>query len=200
MNLNTVITQGTRDIWYLKSWREAGRPGLDVGNFTAITLFADPKGVTGGQTNWVWLDVREVAWIKSINVNSYRLWNWACQPDGKIYLTNENDNPYQTITVRWPRIALGSPDDVDVSRRNQVRVLEWVGNYVRIDSIAEGMDYSKVTAPWLIQTAYTVFPDGHSGSNPLYKMPLFDPASGYKVSLGERGLWLDTKWLHSRAG
>lgn len=190
----SVFSDGSLDfaepgsLWYLKSWREAGKAGLSAGNFTAVTLFADPLGKTGGQTNWVWLDKEYVDWVKSINLYSYKPWNWAAQYDGTIYLTNSDG------TVRWPRIALGSPDD-DAGIKNQVSVLEYRTGYVRIAGIPRGSFTDK---PWLIHYAYTVFPDGWTSPNPLYRMPLLDPASGYKISQGETGLWLEEKWLHSR--
>lgn len=189
MKLSVHIYQTTSNLWYLHSWREAEKDALPAGNFTAIGLFDGPDLKTAGQTCWVELGVSEIGWIQQLNINSYKGWNWACGKDGKIYLTNADG------TVRWPRICLGSPDDAESNQRNMVQVLEETWNAVRIAAIPHGQFIDK---PWLVQTSYLVTTAGYTNDVPWYKMPLFDPASGYKVSMGNTGLWLEKKWLHSR--
>ncbi len=197
-----LVPQATvGELWYLKSWREAGKAGLSVGNFTAITLQPQPLDHSGGgQSCWVELNLPEIRWIQQINTASVRTWGWACENvPGTLYL-GTHDDEYQETTVRWPRIALGSPDTSFLSLRNQVRVLEYSGDhrYARIEGIPRSADYSRFAARRdLVLTAYTVYPDGRSGEEPLYRMPLFDPST-FKSSLGGTGLWLETSWLHSR--
>ncbi len=190
-------------IYEIYSYKEANyHTNLTVGNFSAITLFADPKGVTGGQTNWVQLSASEVDYIKAINANSYKTWVWAAGTTGQIYVGDEHVTP-----IRWPRIALGSNETG--LNRNQVCVLERSldGKLAHIQGIPRSSDYSQFTQyPWLFNTAYTVYPadpgiPNRTGDLPLYKMPLWEPSSGFVISVGGgTGLWLPAQFLARKLG
>lgn len=187
------------EIWSLKSWREAGKSGPPIGNFTAVTLYPEPKLGTGGQSNWVELELTEINWIKSLNVNSYKAWRWADGPLGELGTIYLGQNWETDEIVRWPRIALASYDNQPQETRNRVRVLEYANGFARIASVPREASYGAYESfPYFIHTSYTVYPDGHTGTQALYRMPLFDPASGFKISAGAAGLWLPVEWLHSR--
>ncbi len=188
-------------IYEIYSYKEANyRAELNVGNFSAITLFADPKGVTGGQTNWVRLNLPEINFIKAINVHSYRTWAWADNNVGTIYLGSGDD--WADTTVKWPRIALGSNETG--ANRNQVCVIERSpdGRLAHIQGIPKSADYYQFTRyPWLFHAAYTVYPSpagvpNRTGELALYSMPLWEPSSGFTISVGGgTGLWLPVQFL-----
>ncbi len=192
------------EIWTLKSRKEAGEPvELEVGNFSAVTLFADPKGITGGQACWAKLGAAEIAWIKRLNPEpEYKPWRWACKvTNGGLYETVGGVDPELATSILWFRITLHSPDGVDLAHRNQVRVLEYSPDHLfcRVASIPKDSDYSRYEQfPYFIPYAYLINIDNTTNNTALFRMPLFDPASGFQSSLGGTGLWLKTKWLHSR--
>lgn len=188
-------------VYEIYSYQGAGyHTGINSGNFTAVTLFADPKGVTGGQTNWVRLHAREIDFIKLVNKDSFKPWGWADGISGTIYLGSGND--YEDTVVKWPRIALASSDET-IQPRNQVCVTgrSADGRYARIVGIPKSADYTQyLQYSFLFQTAYTVYPDMHTGYLALYKMPLWEPSSGFEVSRGDTGLWIPTIFLAAKLG
>lgn len=188
-------------IYELKSWKEAGKPAPPIGQFPAITLYADPHGKTGGQTNWVMLDQPEIGFTLSLHDNKSQ-WTWATAAAGTIYLTVNGQDEKDATQVKWPRIALGSADD---GRRNRVCVRGYSddGQYADIVGIPQSGDYSAYTPgkySWLFNTSYTVFPNGVTGGKELFLMPIFAPASGYQVSSGKGGLWIGVEWLYRKVG
>lgn len=191
------------ELWYLKSRLEANIPvDLEVGNFSAVTLQPEPKDASGGgQTCWVMLGQAEIDWIKSLNTDpTYLNWSGACKPiNGGMYKTVDGVDPKDARSIYWFRIALHSPDGVPLKQRNKVMVLEYANNYCRIASIPKSLDYRQYEElDYLIPKAYTIYTDLHTGTMAIYRMPLFNPGSGFRVSTGHTELWLHTKWLYSR--
>ena len=194
-------------IYEVLSYREAHYgTQLNVGNFSAVTVFADPLGKTAGQTTWVKLGINEINFIKAINVSSYKNWQWADGPVGTIYLGTDNEE--LDVTVRWPRIVLSSNESG--LHRNQACVMERSqdGRFAHIQGIPKDTDYTKYEAfPWLFNTAYTVYPlapgelYNRTGYLALYKMPLWEPSSGFPIAVGGgTGMWLPVQFLGPKLG
>ncbi len=221
MNIVSTITFPAGDLpvpelWELKTWNEVGKILPEGGsNFCAITVYADPKGVTGGQTCWTQLDAPEIAFLQALNDAPYRSARWhylVHEINRSIYMTVGGVDPDLAASIYEPRIAVASNDN-PLFPRNQVLVLQKSATHGRIAGIPHSSDYSKyspATHPWLFHRVYCIqFPDqpippvpgsGKVMDTPqgvLYK-PLLDPASGYKISLGGDGHWLPLQWLYRK--
>lgn len=180
----------------------------DTSNFCAVTAFADPLGVTGGQTCWVQLDAPEIALLQRVNRTDYgeQPWHYLVSPSKSIYLTTVNDDDDVVQPIHWPRIVIGSG-----AIRNVVKVLEERGGSKRIEGIPHSADYSPYSPqshPHLFHRVYCAHGEAGKVPNVIREwpgyatygalvMPIFDPASGYKVSAGEQGLWIPSNWLCS---
>lgn len=195
-------------LWYLKSWTEIGKTLAGSGsNFSALTLFADSAGLTGGQTCWVQLDAAEISLFLRVNniLFGSDTWHYLVEPSGRIYRTIDGADPdIPGASIRWPRIAIGSKGD---GFRNQVMVLGYSadGKFARIAGIPKSADYSKyspATHPWLFHRDYCIYLNGVIGDSPkgILYMPILDPATGYKISTGDNGLWLPVEYLYGMVG
>lgn len=200
------VTEGER--WYLKSYLEIPKTvGGGGTNFCALTLLPIPVEGTGGQTNWVQLDDDEIELLRRINhmVIGDEIWHYLVGPDGKIYRTiGSNDPDLIGASIRWPRIAIGSKGD---GERNEVLKIGISndGFFTKIAGIPHSTSYNAydpVKFPWFFHRIYCSYQNQVIGDTPkgVLTMPILDPNSGYKVSVGERDLWIKTEYLHSRVG
>lgn len=180
----------------LKTWREYGKSV--VGNFCAVTLFADSLGKTGGQARWVELNGPEIALLQRVNDAPYGSPHWHYlirETNGSLYATVGGVNE-DTVgaALHWFIIAIGSG-----AVRNSVQPLERSVNFVRIAGIPKASDYSQYSPQSHPHLFHRVWCDygSYIGDTPqgILYMPIFDPASGFKISLGGDGLWLASDWL-----
>jgi len=192
------------DIWELGSYFEAGKRSPTRSNFCAVTLVQYAGGF-GGQSNWIELKRPEMDLLLRINgLESQRSpkWSWLVGALGSIYLTVNGEEQTAPTVLRWPRIAIGSKGP---GERNQVKVIgAGIATdstvWARIEGIPKRADYSAYslqTTPWFFHRVYCIYQNTRIGDTPagVVYMPIFDPASGFKVSKGPQELWIDGKWL-----
>lgn len=199
------------ELWYLENYAESGLTVPDgQSNFMAMPLYADAAGKTAGQSNWVELDPQDygplVLGLNGILFGS-PTWHYLVAPTSRIYRTiNEADPDVVGASIRWPRIAIASKGD---GERNQVLVTAYSADrrFARVAGIPHSPtgDYSAYSIerqPWFFHRDYCIYQNEVVGDSPkgILYMALLDPASGFKISMGEDGLWLPTDWLHSQVG
>ncbi len=199
------------ELWELKSYFEAGKAPTTTSNFCAVTLYSYAFGY-GGQTNWVNLNGPELDLLKRVNgitdMQQAR-WRWLVGSAGSIYLTVGEEYEDFVTQLHWPRIAIGSKGS---GARNIVRVMgmavdEKGRTQARIAGIPQSSDYLDINPesyPWAFHTIYCYYTKvrpviDHTPHGIMY-MPIFDPASGYKVSKGPQELWIDGMWLRRKIG
>jgi len=197
----------TGEIWELGSYLEVGKRSPTPSNFCAVTLVQYAGGY-GGQTNWVLLKKPEMDLLMSINGMADQddgKWRYLVSKRGSIYLLLNDEEESAATELRWPRIAIGSKGD---GERNLVKVIgAGVGTdgtvFARIAGIPKSADYSQYTretTPWFFHRVYCIYQNTRIGDTPggIIYMPIFDPASGFKVSKGPQELWIDAIWLKNR--
>ena len=180
------------EIWTLKNYQQIERDPK-VGTFVAIGGH--------GQTNWLEVGPREIAWIKTIGDNA-KLWDRVNQKaDGEIYI---KVNP---LVSKWVIVLMGSAGDPRKGYPpQQIEVLEYNVNKTlfRARGIPNLADYSNLnpeTEPYLFGAAYSIYPNGTNGltyGGLLFQMPIFDPLGGFKTSKGVFGLWYPVNFLGER--
>ena len=192
------------EVWELGNYFEAGKRSPTRSNFCAVTLVQYAGGF-GGQSNWIELRKPEMDLIMRVNgVTSQNdgKWRWLVGALGTIYLTLNGEEQTEATVLRWPRIAIGSKGD---GARNQLKVvgagIATDGTvWARVAGIPKSNDYraySLQATPWFIHRVYCIYQNTRIGDTPagVVYMPIFDPASGFKVSKGPPQLWIDGKWL-----
>ncbi|OGO22729.1 MAG: hypothetical protein A2Y54_10665 [Chloroflexi bacterium RBG_16_51_16] len=199
------------ELWELASYFELEKtPGIPS-NFCAITLYSYAFGY-GGQTNWILLEGPELDLIKRINNipdQNVGKWRWLVGPAGSIYLTVGEEYEDFATQLRWPRIAIGSKG---AGERNVVRVMNVSVDpkgrtQARIAGIPKSSDYLDVNPqdqPWAFHNIYCYYsqvrPRIDFTPHGVMYMPIFDPASGFRISKGPKELWIDGVWLKKRVG
>jgi hypothetical protein len=198
--------QTAGDIWELATYIEVGKSAPGDSNFCAVTLVQSAGGA-GGQSNWLLLKQPELQLLKTVNgINDQKdaRWMWLAAPRGSVYLLLDGESEQDATQLRWPRIVIGSKAD---GERNLVKVIgagmdEEGTLFARIAGIPQSADYSQYTlekTPWFFHNIYCIYQKpnlriGYTPQGAIY-MPIFDPASGFKVSLGPKELWIDALWL-----
>ena len=195
------------DLWELGSYFEVGKRSPTPSNFCAVTLVQDAGGY-GGQTNWILLQGPEMELLMRVNRIADQedgKWRWLVGARGSIYLTLNGEEESLATELRWPRIAIGSKGD---GERNRVRVIgagmATDGTvFARIAGIPRSSNYDRYSldaTPWFFHRVYCVYQNTRLGDTPagIIYMPIFDPASGFKVSKGTKQLWIDGAWLRTQ--
>jgi hypothetical protein len=163
-----------------------------------------------GIDDWLQLGPAEIA-VTFAQVQNKRLENWAVNYSGSGVKLYYNGTP---TTMNWGILLMSSAAPIPPYVRQKVNVLKFSPDHAwaLIDAIpyqASG-DYSAFTPDkhpefWL--WAYTDFKNGgygpsHTfpdGTDATFLMPLFDPASGFKVSSSAKshgGFWVDARILY----
>jgi hypothetical protein len=77
----------------------------------------------------------------------------------------------------------------------------------RIAGIPKSSDYLDVNPqdhPWAFHNIYCFYNRVHPRidvtPHGVMYMPIFDPASGFKISKGPKELWIDGMWLKKKVG
>lgn len=188
-------------LYSMKTWTEYGIP-FD-GSFSQTIAFDAPINGTGGVTNRLRLKKTEIDFIKSLNTApGLKSWAWAADsPTGLYYQSRPGESIDKSVDWNWVGTPSGRPYD-----RNIMCFSSFQNGLAQVVAAPRSSNYEFArNIPWLIQRIWGNYRDGtpenswNSGPH-LWNTLLFDPASGFETTKGQRGFWIDQNWLFEKVG